>query len=544
MKKIAFFVIISCITIWGCNDELLDKYPVNALYPSIYWQNSTDAESAVNALYLQLPNISQINMDKHTDLALRPSSRGNEVITGNVTETFEVFQEWWSNGYNGVAAANLVLQGLDQIPAENITTEKLARLKSEARFIRAVSYTYLVNYFGDVPLITKSLQVAEASKIERTPKQEVMNFIESELSDISNILPASYIKPDIGRITKGAVLAWKARFMLWTKQYQKAADAAKAVMDLNVYSLHPDYAALFKKGAEYANKEVILEYIYSGIRTHDFYSQVAPTTIVAGKSTTLVTNITRTLVDAYETVNGMAPAKDLAWDIEDPYKNRDSRLYATIWLPVYKTGSYADMLWGQTKLLECRPGSKTKDEVFLSATGNVTGFYIKKYTVPEDVATPTLSSQNFVILRYADVLLMYAEAKIELGQIDATVIQAINSIRQRPGVNLPTLEAKGVNVTSQSEMRSAVRQERLVELAMEGWRFYDIRRWDIAADIMKDSRPVPGMYYRDIKTNERKEILVSICVYNFPKKNSDYTFPVPWKESNMNPNLLPQNPGW
>lgn len=533
-----------CFTLLGCNDDLLDKYPVNSLSPSIYWQSVADAESAVNALYLSLPDMTQINMEKQTDLALRPSSAGNDLITGKVTETFQTFQDWWSRYFNGVASANRVIEGLDLIPPANITPEKLSRLKAEARFIRVVSYTFLVNYFGDVPLITKSLQVTEASSVKRTPKQEVMNFIESELSEISNILPASYLKPDIGRITKGAVLAWKARFMLWTKQYQKAADAAKAVMDLNVYSLHPDYASLFKKGAEYANKEVILEYIYSGIRTHDFFSQVAPTTIVAGKSTTLVTNITRALVDAYETVNGLAPANDPVWNIEDPYKNRDPRLYATVWLPTYKTGSYADMLWGQTKLLECRPGSKTKDEVFLSSTGDVTGFYIKKYTVPEDVAAPTLSSQNFVILRYADVLLMYAEAKIELGQIDATVIQAINSIRQRPGVNLPTLQAKGVNVTSQSEMRSAVRQERLVELAMEGWRFYDIRRWDIASEIMKDSKPVPGMYYSDIKTNERKEILVSFCLWNFPKKNSDYTFPVPWKESNMNPNLLPQNQGW
>lgn len=542
MKKILFF--ICCVMLMGCNEDLLNKYPVSTLNPSIYWQNSTDAESAVNALYLYLPDINQINMEKQTDLALRPSSGGNELVNGNVSDTYQTFQDWWSQGYNGVAAVNRVLEGLDQIPAANITPEKLSRLKSEARFIRAVSYTFLVNYFGDVPLITKSLQVAEASAIKRTPKQEVMNFIESELTEVGNVLPVSYLKPDIGRITKGAVLAWKARCMLWTKQYQKAADAAKAVMDLNIYALQPDYASLFKKGAEYANKEVILEYIYSVTRTHAFFSLVAPTTIVASKNPTLVFNTTRLLVDAYETVNGLTPANDPAWSIEDPYKNRDPRLYATVWLPVYKTGSYADLLWGQTKLLECRPGSKTKDEVFLSSSGNMTGFYIKKYTVPEDVATPTLSSQNFIILRYADVLLMYAEAKIELGQIDATVVQAINSIRQRTGVNLPTLQAKGVNVGSQSEMRTAVRQERLIELAIEGWRFYDIRRWDIASEIMKDSRPVPGMFYRDIKTNERKEILVSVCIWNFSKKNPDYTFPVPWKEYNMNPNLLPQNQGW
>src|SRR5699024_1131513 len=100
------------------------------------------------------------------------------------------------------------------------------------------------------------------------------------------------------------------------------------------------------------------------------------------------------------------------------------------------------------------------------------------------------------------------------------------------------------NINDQAQMREAVRHERTVELAMEGWHFYDIRRWDIAQNILKDLKPAPGLTYRDIATNELKTITWSGVNWNYQKKNPDHTYPVPWDEYNMNPNLLPQNDGW
>lgn len=539
MKNL-FILIIVITSVAGCNEDLLDKQPVTTLNPGTFWQNGEEAEMAVNALYTFLPNISQVDFDNRTEISVQPYTGGNDLVNGQLEVTSGEILNWWRSHYRAVSAANRFIEQVDLVPAEKIAPELLTRLKAEARFIRSVSYTFLTNYFGDVPFITKELSVSEASVISRTDKATILEFIETELAEIAEQLPVEYTGDDKGRITKGAVLAWKARAMLWSKQYQKAADAAKAVIDLNQYALHPDYGQLFTYDAEYQNEEVILEYIYTPFTGHDFMRTAAPYGVTK-QSSFMSYNPTAALVNEYETINGLVPANDPAFDPEDPYRDRDPRLQATIWLPVFKTGAYADVLWGTTVPHDVRPGSKTRDEVF-SIRGNQTGFLLKKYTNEADVANITNSSQNYIILRYADVLLMYAEAKIELGQIDASVIQAIDDVRARVG--LPSLEAKGVNTGDQAAMREAVRHERMVELAMEGWRFYDIRRWDIAQDLLTGSAPAPGMTYRDIKTGELMTINWTGVNWNYQKNNEDHLYPVPWDEYNMNPNLLPQNEGW
>jgi hypothetical protein len=538
MKNTIFILVITSIALIGCNEDLLDKYPVTTLNPETFWQNGEEAEMAVNALYGHLPGHNQRSFDNMTETAIFAASAGQELVGGQVDETSDLFQNWWEQHYRAVSAANRFLEDVELVPSEEITAEDLARMKAEARFIRAVNYTYLVNYFGDVPFFTKSLQVSEASAISRTSRQVVIDFIESELTSIVNDLPLEYSGGDIGRITRGAALAWKARAMMWFKQYQKAADAAKAVMDLGIYGLHTDYEGLFLYESEYSNDEVILERIHNEENTTNWWIRTAPRSLVNIPGYGQNFNVERNLVDAYETVNGLAPDNDPAWDSEDPYRNRDPRLQATVWLPVFNAGSYADTLWGTTDLFDPRPGSGTPDEVRIMNVGNMTGFLSKKYSNIEDLAAPELSGQNYIILRYADVLLMYAEAKNEISGPDQSIYDAVNDIRNRVG--LPDLTAG----LSKEEMREKIRHERMIELALEGWRFYDIRRWDIAQDLMTGFTPAHGMYYRDIVTGDLEEVLFTLVSYNFPRKNEDHTYPVPWYEYNLNPNLLPQNEGW
>jgi hypothetical protein len=540
MQKI-FLIILATIALSGCDKDLLDKKPVTTLNPTTFWKNKDEAEMAVNALYTFLPKITQVTMDNNTEHSVEPYVGGNVITNGQVQVTSPVIRNWWTTHYRAVSAANRFIEEVNAVPEATITPQFMARLKAEARFVRALNYTFLVNYFGNVPFFTNVLTVEEAAKVTRTDKQVILNFIEKELTEIAEILPRTYTDKDKGRITKGAALAWKARAMLWSKQYQKAADAAKAVMDLNLYALQGNYADLFKYSGEYTSNEVILEYIYTAINGHNFMSMAAPYGIT-NQTTSLSVNPTALLVDEYETINGLAPGADPKFNPEDPFKDRDPRLQATIWIPLFKTGSYADILWGQTRPHEVRVGSKAKDEIAALIRGNQTGFLMKKYTNPEDITKITNSSQNYIILRYADVLLTYAEAKIELGQIDASVVKAINDVRER--AKLPSLQAKGLNITSQAAMREAVRHERTVELAMEGWHFYDIRRWDIAQNILNNLKPAPGLTYRDITTNQLKTATWSGVNWNYQKKNADHTYPVPWDEYNMNPNLLPQNEGW
>jgi hypothetical protein len=523
----------------GCDDDLLNKYPTTTINPSTFWQDESEAEMAVNDLYRYLPAIiAQIRFDNKTDISIHPGSTANNFVNGVVDPTFSEFQDWWTNNYNTVSAVNRFLTGIELVPRDKISIEKYERFKAEARFLRAMAYTYLTNYFGDIPLFTHEITVSDALEISRTSQQTVLDFIETELTEIANILPVQYVNSDIGRITKGAALAWKARAMLWSKQYAKAAEAAKVVMDLNQYELYPDYATLFKYSGEYTTKEVILERIYSSINTHNLTSTAAPYGIT-GQSTFLNINPTRLLIDSYETINGLPIDQDPAYDPEDPYRNRDPRLRATIWLPVFKEGSFADTLWNASVPHDCRPGSGTKDEVQTTQAVNMTGFLMKKYLNIEDIPNPALCSQNFIILRYADVLLMYAEAQNETASApDNSIYAAINAIRNRAG--MPDLPPG----LSKDAMRERIRQERKVELAMEGVRFYDIRRWDIAQDLMKNSEPIPGMRYRDITTGELKTLVWTSAQWNYPKKNADHLMPVPFAEYNMNANLLPQNSGW
>ena len=434
MKGRYIIILFSCAALLGCDKDLLEKSPVTTLNPTNFWQDANEAEMAVNALYTFLPGIFTVYDDNNTDISVEPWSGGNKIINGQVQNTSGQVLSWWQSNFTAVSAANRFIENVDTVPAEEISDEMLARLKAEARFIRAVSYTFLVNYFGDVPFFTHELNLSEGSTISRTDKQEVLDFIEAELTEISEILPLEYSGDDKGRITKGAALAWKARAMLWSEQYEKAADAAKAVIDLGIYQLHPDYSELFHYSGEYNNNEVILEYIYTDVTGHNFMSRSAPYGITNRQGVGLSVNPTANLINEYETINGLAPADDPAFDPEDSYRNRDPRLQATIWLPLFEEGSYADTLWGQSEPLDVRPGSGTMDEVLSNNRGNVTGFMLKKYTNEEDMDNLNNSSQNFIILRYADVLLMYAEAKIELGQIDQSVVEAINEVRARVGL--------------------------------------------------------------------------------------------------------------
>lgn len=203
MKKILPILFLSSLVLVGCEEALLNKRPVTTLNPTTFWQNGEEAEMAVNALYTFLPDIFQVYYDNKTDISVQPYTGGNVLVNGNVEVTTGEFASIWQSHFRAVAAANRFLEDVNTVPGDQITEALLSRLKAEARFVRAVNYTYLVNYFGDVPFLTSELSVSEASQVHRTDKDEVLQFIETELTEIASILPKEYTGDDIGRITKG-----------------------------------------------------------------------------------------------------------------------------------------------------------------------------------------------------------------------------------------------------------------------------------------------------------------------------------------------------
>ncbi|MEN7547735.1 RagB/SusD family nutrient uptake outer membrane protein [Rapidithrix thailandica] len=538
MKKLlkVTIVFLSSLLFTQCDDSLLDTYPQDQLGSELFWKTEADAVNAVNALYTKLPGISEMQWDMMSDIGHTNTTYDAKVTIerGEHNATLGYFDNLWDNGYAAIRAANYFLENIDKVKENepDIDEDLLNRLKGEARFIRAFFYTRMVFLFGDIPLVTKTLDVSEGKTIGKNSSEEIWDFVEKEFSEIANWLPEAYSGENLGRITKGAAWAMKARAMLYAKRYTKAAEAAKSVMDLNVYGLYPEYENLFSYDAQ-NNTEVILDRQYAqDIANHNFFAAYAPKGMQGGVGVCP----TLTLVDAYQTINGLAIDEDPLYDPLDPYANRDPRLGYSLFIPTFSDNVPGDELYNGI-IYDPRPGSGTEDEVEVDYFRTKTGFNTKKYINREDKDDRGNGGTNFILIRYADVLLMYAEAKIEANQIDASVYAAINAVRQRNDVNLPEVSAG----KSQEELRQILRHERMVELALEGLRFFDIRRWKIAHVVMQG--PIEGMRYIKSGETEVQTLRYGGVERSFnPEK--DYLFPVPQEEILLNENLKPQNPNY
>jgi hypothetical protein len=519
-RIITAFLVISLGV--SCKKDLLNTIPNDRLSTDVFWKTENDAKLAVNAIYpfLDGPNI--FSWDGTSDIG-----HTNQIFQAEALLEQGVFDAQnsrvlteWTNAYAGIASSNFFLDNVDKVPTTN--TALINQWKGEAKTLRAYQYIKLAAFYGDVPLVTSSLNLEQGRALTRTAVAQVWDFVDKELTDAAATLPATITEK--GRVTKGAALALKARAALLAGRFQVAADAAKQVIDLNVYNIFPQFARLFSYAAE-NNVEVILnkEFIKDNYPVNVFGS-MAPYSQKNSNNTYVPT---KKLVDAYTMSNG----KDITdptsgFDPNNPYVNRDPRLRFSIFVS-------GDAL-PDGKVFRPEPNSGTSDAVGNTYLATSTGFVLKKYINNEDYANPTNNGINIILLRFAEVLLTYAEAKIELNQLDQPVFDAINRVRQRSDVNLPAIP----RTLTQAQLREVVRRERTNELAFEGLRTWDIRRWKIAEHVMPG--PVFGMTY--LANGQLNTIKVQAYEKAFDKSRH-YLWPIPQRERQLNPNLT-QNPGW
>lgn len=518
-KNIAIGMVTACLFV-GCNNNLLETIPNDRISSKIFWRTDDDAIAAANAVYTYLPSAETIfNWDGMSDIGhITLMWRDESLIErGTFNSTTPKVYDVWNSTYKSIQATNAFLANIDQVQPTD--KQLIDRLKGEVKALRAYFYINLAFLYGDVPLVTSPLTIEESSNLTRTPVDEVWDFIEQEFNEAAALLPV--IQNDEGRITKGAALALKARAMLYAGRFKKAAAAAKHVMELNVYSLYPSYEKLFSYEAE-NNDEIILDNQFvEGVRSNDAFGYLAPFSLEARGEVVPTSNA----LEGYQMKNG----KDITdptsgFDPLNPYRNRDPRLKYSIFV-------LGDRL-PNGKVYDPRPKSGTGDAIGYSENSTPTGFNIKKYVNKEDLGQPFECGINIILMRYAEVLLTYAEAKIELGQIDQSVLDAINLVRGRPDVNMPPIE-----MSSQVDLRDLVRKERLRELAFEGLRYFDIRRWRIAEDI------IPGIIYGMTYYSDEEGKLVTVSLSGFKKTFKSYLWPIPHREIELNPSLK-QNPGW
>lgn len=561
MKKY-IIILIGSLFLANCSESLLDKYPVNTLNPTNYWKTEKDAIVAVNNLYTKLPDQrTWIYSEMMTDHAIGSSGDNgrNNVLEGTTDSNTGTYKTYWSDYYTRIAAANYFLENIEKV--KDMNSAMRSRLIGEAKFIRAFAYLSLTMDFGDVPLITKPLSVSEGASVTRTNRFEIFNFIINEMDQILADLPSrSTIFADgkeIGRITSGAALSLKARAALYAgtiaknfggatpnDYFTKSLADSEAVISSGEYELYNDYSKLFTYAAEYS-KEIILSrtYIKDYLST-PFFMNNAPRELT-GRST-IDLSISKALVNQYQMkATGMSITNPgSGYNPNDPYLGRDPRLDATMFLPAYNNTSYCSIVKG--KRWDVRPNLpaslKVADVISEQGGGTKTGFAMKKYiNITEDAGQGANDGTNLILIRYADVLLMNAEARIELNQGLDVAAAMINKVRER--VTMPKLENSGytgADLSSQTIMREILQGERAVELALEGLRVYDIKRWKIAEKLIKG--PVEGLTYVDYKTGKTVTFFWETRVRIFSPER-DYLFPVPASERLINPGLT-QNTGY
>jgi len=528
-------VSIILLFLTACND--LNQLPTGEFTDDTYWYSTAKASYVLNMAYSQMMGDGYFfsNEALSDNLFVTRTSDEKLISSGIANAATGRFANEWSDCYGGIRTCNTFLENVDRVPDMDVTLK--ARMKAESRFIRASLFFRLTNWYGAVPLFSKNLTASESKVIGRSSHADVLNFVRTELDSAVLALPASYTKDDIGRITSGAATALKARTYLYENDWANVVVETQKIIDSKTYSLFPDYAGLFSIANE-NNSEVILDMEYvPTLRTWSEYFDYSPPS--AGRRVNQQSP-TQELVDNYMTLNGDSIQQaGSGYDETNPYVNRDPRLATTVLFDggIFKVQVKVPTPGIVDSVINIKPGSKTVDE-YKPGSGNnsMTGYYMKKYYDPTFTGSFS-SGLNLILIRYADILLMYAEAKNELGVMDQTIWdQTIKPIRVRAGftdVNATDFKASW----TQSDLRKIIRNERRSELALEGTRIFDIRRW-------KTSETVLNGYPHGAKYGEAAidNGYIRLDKRSF-NPNRDYLFAVPQAQKDLDPNLG-QNPGY
>lgn len=552
---------LSMTLLSGCK-EYLEQAPLDAPATGQFFNNQTEMNAALNAIYKSAywntgNTAYQTIMDGWTDIALL---RAVDLGEGN----FDVYnahpKNIWTLAYTTIQRANTMLDGM-AVGQANVPAATYNRLQAEARVLRAYAYFYLVFMFGDVPLITKPLLPTEFYAQTRTPKADVIKFMYSELDAAAAVLP--WTPADLGRMSKAVALGYKARTALFNKEYQVAADVSKQIIDGAGLGLNPQFGDLFTRAGQLTNagKEIMYLILYSEADANAIsYHPLGSMSRAAGGQSGRFPQ--QRLVDMFEAKDGKRIDESAVYNPAKPSQNRDMRLKYTVAMPgdtIYmnlRTLVYD--IYKNTTSFKNADGTWTTrtnadyDNAFGPAKSGV-GLLHAKYTFTAEDAFA--ARVGFILMRYAEVLLMYAEAKIDLNQLDDSVINALNLVRKRAGQ--PVVET--AIQKDQSKLRQLVRRERVAELAMEGFRWFDIRRWEIADVVMpqqvmgiaKDPAKVPptpnfktsavtDLNSIPVYTGSESLRLVRENRYWYPKLT---LLPVPQSERDIN-SLLTQNTGW
>ena len=548
----------------------LDTAPYDSVAPGNFWQTEEDATRAVMGVYAQLKEMGSYGYmplwDTYSDIGHGP---GSGLETGKYTAKEDFLVSNWKDTWDGVHRANTVLKNVSTMSLDDAVKRQIM---GEAYFLRALYYFHLVDFFGSVPLYDETWDITEKYMemlLPRSSAEQCWKFITDDLTRAIERLPVTWPAADYGRATKGAAYALRGKAWLFQKQWEKAISDFEEIVENKSesygYELYKDFGALFSTAGPISGNHEEVFTIQNKGSVGALYGMEFPIlygtrgTYGSGRATCMPSV---KLADMYQLKDG----KPFNWDDYIPGFNADDAVKRTAFeaklnaeLTDYETVPdttllariYADRDPRMTSSLivpyswyEGWVTDKAVMQQYAIAAGTTAanGFiqfdrgwkvYLYRKFVPCGDMKGALTDRrhspvNFSIIRFADVLLMLAEAYCEHGELDKAV-ECVNRVRSRvdmPGINSgPEWLAAG----GQDGLRQRIRDERAFELAGEGHRFSDIRRWGIAKELL----------------DGRKEVeFTGTTLFTRTFEVRHNLWPIPSEETTNNPNLLPNNPGW
>jgi hypothetical protein len=544
--------IVALLTIAGCQD--IDLLPKDNLPDQLFWKTPADYAKEVNQLYSRTETFGTKDTDSDIGFELNTNSVSNGTFSAPNSDSE------WSDSFVDLRQCNTIIEKGESYEG---SFAEIGRYVAEARFFRAYTHWRLMKRFNEIPVLTKPLTIESPELYgSRMPQKEVEDFILSELEAIYTQLPKqSELKSnETGRITQGAALALKARVALfagtWAKYHQHRTDdqqlleqaiqAAQRVIDSKEYTLFEDkgaesYRYLFIDEGDNASEEIFGSRYYDDIRVHG----TAHSVFWGWRGTP-----TKKMADMYLCKTSGLPIEHPnsgfhgREKITDEFEDRDPRMLQTILMP-------------GTSYRNAQHGPDVCSSKFTTRPETRTGYKLWKF-MGEVFGKPSdKDSYDYHIIRYAEVLLILAEATFEKdGSVSDDVLnQSVNVVRSRKGVEMPPLTNQFVRDNG-LDMQMEIRRERTVELAFEGFRRDDLRRWKTAEAELK--KAIMGIKYTGTEYEEQQALndgysgLIDADGFLViePEGNRFYSVPkhyyysLPLDELYLNPNLAPNNPGW
>lgn len=479
MKHTLFILIIAVISLASsCKDPLQIADP-NWLEEENFYKTENDALLGLVGVFdafqgRALMGKNYREFDIITDNATyRSGSEWRDIESDLTTPTTAKVSAFWTDYYLIVSRANRVIDKVSSMSDNVFKNQSKVRIIAEAAFLRAYAYHDLTAIWGNVPFPTRTKNGYDNPE-SATSKQEIHTYIINDLinSIIPNLPPTLSSANEKGRVTKAAAQALLGKYYLAAKNWTKAAETFWTIIDSKQYKLHPSFADLFTEAGEFSSENLFeINFTGKGADIGEYFSTRVDISLAPIWPSSQIVPTTD-LVSSFLCTDGRPIANHTLYGTRSPlyvpgtgntnparYQNRDPRLRASIYTNADVTASNQPVWQGIT----------------ISATNNVNNFAIKKYSILSNQQYANGGPQNYYVIRYAEVLLAYAEAKNEeLAGPDQSVRDAINEVRQRVG--MPTVPT----TLTKDQMRQYIRDERRWEFAFEHQRFFDLKRWEDA----------------------------------------------------------------